>query len=259
VNRGVAPYITPELAEFTHGVRVAIHQGTPTEVRYTVDGSEPTSSSPVYRDPFSIRTNTMVRARSFENGRPTAAPEARVDYRKSAGLPEATLRSADVMPGLDYEYYVETTPEPAFRMNWPVRWQVERPDKRPDDYPAKKTGTVATPSIAPRDTSELFSFRYTGFVRIPRTGVYTFTARSDDGAAMWIGDRNIFWSVGQSPKTTESWGQVALQAGLHPVTLTYFQAYGPMAYELLVEGPGVRKQPVPASWFFRPRPASSTR
>ena len=259
VNRGIAPYITPELPEFTSQVRVTIHQGTPTEIRYTTDGSEPSASSPVYRAPFTITRNTTVRARSFENGQPTSAPAARVDYQRVPGRAPEAVASNALARGLDYAYYVESTPEPPFRMNWPVRWQVERPDVRPNDYPPRKTGVVTTPSLAPRDTNELFSFRYTGYVRVPRTGVYTFTARSDDGAAMWIGDRNVFWSVGQSPKTTETWGQIALQAGLHPVTLTYFQAYGPMALELLVTGPGLRRQAVPASWFYRPRTSPAPR
>ncbi len=259
VNRGLAPYITPELPEFTDRVRVTIHQGTPTEIRYTTDGSEPTAASALYRTPFTITGTTTVRARSFENGRATSAPEARVDYTKGAGRAPETVAASALARGLDYAYYVESTPEPAFRMNWPVRWQVERPEWRPNDYLPRKSGVVTTPSLAPRDTNELFSFRYAGYVRVPRTGVYTFTARSDDGAALWIGDRNVFWSVGQSPRTTETWGQIALQAGVHPITLTYFQAYGPMALELLVEGPGLRRQPVPAAWFHRPRPAAPAR
>lgn len=259
VNRGLAPYITPELTEFTDRVQVTIHQGTPTEIRYTTDGSEPTAASPLYTRPFSIAQSTVVRARSFQNGSPTPAPEARVEYTKGPGRAPVTVAPGALSAGLDFAYYVESTPEPPFRMNWPVRWQVERPDVRPDDYPARKTGVVATPSLAPRDTTELFSFRYTGYVRVPRTGIYTFTARSDDGAALWVGDRNVFWSVGQSPKTTETWGQIALQAGLHPITLTYFQAYGPMALELLVSGPGIRRQVVPSSWFYRPRTATTQR
>ena len=259
VNRGLAPYITPELTEFTDRVQVTIHQGTPTEIRFTTDGSEPTAVSPLYTRPFSIAQSTVVRARSFQNGSPTSAPEARVEYTKGPGRAPVTVAPGALSAGLDFAYYVESTPEPAFRMNWPVRWQVERPDVRPDDYPARKTGVVATPTLTPRDTSELFSFRFTGYVRVPRTGVYTFTARSDDGAALWVGDRNLFWSVGQSPKTTETWGQIALQAGLHPITLTYFQAYGPMALELLVSGPGIRRQVVPSSWFYRPRAATTRR
>ena len=253
VNRGHAPYIVPELTEFTESVRVEIHQGTPTEIRYTTDGSEPTAQGRRYTGPFTVRQTTTVRARSFVNGAPTAAPEARVEYVKGAGRPPVTVASSAVDAGLHYEYYADTTREPDFRMNWPVRWQVERPEKRAGDFPAKKSGTQTNLSIAPRDTSEMFSFRWTGYVRVPRTGVYTFTALADDGSAMWVGDRNVFWSVGQSPKTTESWGSIALQRGLHPVTITYFQAYGPMAMELYVEGPGMRRQRVPASMFVRDR------
>jgi hypothetical protein len=253
VNRGLAPYILPELAEFTNAVRVQIVQGTPTEVHYTLDGSEPTAESPVYRDPFTIRQNTTVRARAFISGQPTAAPEARVEYRKGPGRAPVTVAARDLRPGLAYAFYRDTTTEPAFRMNWPVRWQVERAEERPADVAPHKTGVVPNVTLAPADTNELFGMRFTGYVRVPRTGVYTFTALSDDGAAMWVGDQNVFWSVGQSPSTTESWGQIALRAGLHPITVTYHQAYGPMTLELYVEGPGMRRQRLPGSMLFRDR------
>ena len=254
VNRGLAPYILPDLAEFTDSVRVSIVSGARAEIRFTTDGSEPTASSPVYAGPFTVRESTTVRARSFAAGRATAAPEARADYAKGAGRPALpSSLAARVVPGLSFALYADTTTEPAFRMHWPVRWQLERPDTRAEDIPPRRTGTVATPSLAPSDVMELMGMRFTGYIRVPRTGVYTFTALSDDGAALWIGDHDVFWSVGQSPKTTETWGQVALQAGLHPITLTYFQAYGPMALELFVEGPGVRRQQVPASMLFHDR------
>lgn len=247
VNHGLAPYVLPELPEFTDAVTVVVSQGSPTEVRYTLDGTEPTRTSTVYPGPFTLRRSTTVRVRSFVNGVATAAPESRTDYRKVAGRAPVT---ATVVTGLSYAYYADTTHEPAYRMNWPVRFQVEHPEVRPGDIAARRTGTVANFSLAPRDTSEMFSFRYTGFIRVPRTGVYTFTARSDDGAALWIGSDNVFWSVGQSPKTTETWGQAALQAGLHPVTVGYFQGYGPMALEMYIEGPGMPRQRVPSSMLF---------
>ena len=257
VTRGEAAYILPELEEFVGQVRVQVDAGAPVEIRYTTDGSEPTAASPRYRAPFTLREDATVRARTFRDGRPTAAPEARVSYRKSAGRPAATVAAASLAPGLAYAFYRDTTTEPAFRMHWPVRWQVERPDARPGDIAPAKTGTVRAPTLAVADTSEMFALRFTGYVRVPRAGVYTFTALSDDGAALWVGDRNVFWSVGQSPKTTESWGSIALAAGLHPVTLTHFQAYGPRALELYVEGPGLRRQRIPASMLFRDRASSA--
>jgi len=253
MNRGLAPYLKPELADFTDSLRVSISTGAPAEIRYTVDGSEPTASSPMYRAPFTLRASTVVRARSFAGGQPTAAPEARSDFRRGAGRAPVSVARASLADGLQYAFYADTTAEPAFRMNWPVRWQVERSETKPEDYPPRTTGTAATVSLAPADTTEMFSLRFTGFVRVPRTGVYTFTALADDGAAMWVGDQNVFWSVGQSPRTTESSGALALQAGLHPVTVTYFQGYGPRTLELFVEGPGMRRQRVPASMLFHDR------
>ncbi len=255
-NRGHAPYILPELTDFTDTVRVMIHQGTPTELRYTTDGSEPTAASPLYRAPFLVRRNTTVRARSFLNGRPTAAAETRTEFTKGPGRPAVT---AAVAPGLRYEFFRDTTPEPHIRMNWPVRWQLERPEKKPEDITPHRTGTVATVTLAPADTAVMFGMRYTGYIRVPRAGVYTFTALSDDGAGMWFGDRNVFWSLGQSPKTTETSGQIALAAGLHPITVTFFQAYGPRALELYIEGPGVRRRQVPASMLFQDRAPAPTR
>ena len=63
----------------------------------------------------------------------------------------------------------------------------------------------------------------------------------------------VFWSVGQSPKSTETSGDIALQGGVHPITLTFFQAYGPMALELYVEGPGMPRRRVDGTMLLRDR------
>ncbi|MDB4949035.1 MAG: beta-galactosidase/beta-glucuronidase [Gemmatimonadetes bacterium] len=248
VNRGLAPLILPEYGEFTDSVRVTVHQGTPTELRYTVDGSAPTASSPLFR-PVTLRRDAVVRVRGFLGGRPTAAPEARMEYRRVAGL--AADAGARVVPGVDYAFYADTTTEPVFRLSWPVRWRLERLNAEPRDVTPTKTGTLPNFSLAPRDRDEMFGFRFTGWIRVPRDGVYTFGARSDDGVALWIGGRNVFWSMGQSPATTEDEGMIALKAGLHPYVLSYHNAYGPMVMEVFVQGPGMGRRRVPSSMLFR--------
>ena len=110
-------------------------------------------------------------------------------------------------------------------------------------------GTCVAAAQTP-SANQMF-FRYTGYIRVPRAGVYTFLARSDDSAALWIGDQNVFWSLGQSPKTTETWAQAALQAGFHPITVGYFQAYGLMQLQMYIEGPGLARQRIPSSMLFR--------
>ncbi|HVF39687.1 MAG TPA: PA14 domain-containing protein, partial [Gemmatimonadaceae bacterium] len=252
VNRGIAPYILPEYPEFTQSVRVSIKQGRATEVRFTTDGSEPTASSTRYERPFMIRSNTVVRARSFENGRPTTAPEARTEYRRVPGRPAISSPAGGFAPGLSYAYFRDTTYENPFRMNWPVRDRVDRLEAGNGPSPTK-TGTVATITLAPRDTSQMFGIMYTGYIRVPRTGVYTFTSMSDDGARLWIGKETVLASLGQAPATTETTGQIALQAGMHALSLGYFQAYGPMALELYIEGPGMPRQRISGGMLHRAR------
>ncbi|HET7230888.1 MAG TPA: PA14 domain-containing protein [Longimicrobium sp.] len=249
VNRGLAPLILPEHGEFVDSVHVTVHQGTQTELRYTVDGTEPTTDSPLFC-PFTLRETTVVRARGFQDGRPTAAPEARMEFRRVAG--RAPVDGIDVVPGVDFEFYPDDSPEPRFRLNWPVRWRLERLKEEPGDPQPTKAGALPNFSLEPRDRDTLFGFRFTGYLRVPADGVYTFAARSNDGVALWIGGEPVFWSMGQSPAATEDLGMIALRAGLHPFALSHHQSYGPMAMEIRVEGPGVPRQPVPDSMLFRP-------
>jgi hypothetical protein len=247
VNRGLAPLLLPEYEQFTDAIVVSVHQGTPTGLRYTLDGSEPTARSPLFR-PFTIRHDTTVRVRAFgEDGQPTAAPEARMEYRRTRGRAPA---EATVVPGIDYAYFPDDSPEPAFRLDWPVRSFLEDLPQNDEPVPAER-GTLADFSLAPRDRDEMFGFRFTGFLRVPATGVYTFSALSDDGIGLWIGEERVMWSMGQSPATQEDEGQIALRAGLHPFTLSYHNAYPPMELELFVAGPGMPRQRVPSSMLFR--------
>jgi hypothetical protein len=249
VNRGLAPLILPEHDEFVDAVRVTVHQGTPTELRFTVDGTEPTVDSPLFR-PFTLTESATVRVRAFIDGRATEAREARMGFRRVAG--RAPEDEVEVVPGVDYRFYPDTSPEPRYRLDWRVRRMLERPHDAPGDPAPARTGSVPNLTLAPRDRDELFGFRFTGYLRVPADGVYTFRARSDDGVALWIGGREVLWSMGQSPATTEDEGRIALRAGLHPFTLSYHQAYGAMALELWAEGPGVAPGPVPDSMLFRP-------
>lgn len=51
-------------------VTLSAPEGTPSnaEIRFTMDGSEPTSSSPIYSTPFQISQNRIIRATLFCNG-----------------------------------------------------------------------------------------------------------------------------------------------------------------------------------------------
>jgi uncharacterized repeat protein (TIGR03806 family) len=56
-------------AKFQAPIEVALHHPEPgTEIRYTTDGSTPTPSDPLYREPIRVTESTTVRAKAFKPG-----------------------------------------------------------------------------------------------------------------------------------------------------------------------------------------------
>jgi hypothetical protein len=49
---------------------------TDVDIRYTLDGTEPTADSPLYEGPITLKESGTLRARCFDDGRPLPGPEA---------------------------------------------------------------------------------------------------------------------------------------------------------------------------------------
>ncbi|MHC4916105.1 MAG: PA14 domain-containing protein [Planctomycetota bacterium] len=94
--------------------------------------------------------------------------------------------------------------------------------------------TTGAPSISnfkvPGVGSNNWSVRYTGEVRVPGDGEWTFTCRADDGVRLWVAGREVIGSkawVAQSP--TNHSGKLKLEAGWHPVEMRMFQRWASRA------------------------------
>ena len=63
------PVFSPEGGTYYPSVNVSISCSTPVAtIRYTTNGSNPTSSSPVYSSPISITSTTTLKAKAFKSG-----------------------------------------------------------------------------------------------------------------------------------------------------------------------------------------------
>ena len=80
------------------------------------------------------------------------------------------------------------------------------------------------PSIADAPQEDHFGYIFNGWIRIPERGVWEFMTKSDDGSMLVIGDRKVVDNDG-SHASVMATGRVALEAGLHPYTLMYFEDY----------------------------------
>ena len=202
------PYTTQNVSLFTEPIAVALATTTSgAEIRYTLDGSEPTEASALYAAPVPVDRSLTLKAKGFKPG---AAPSRTLTleaekavFRKGAPAGETAMR-----PGVAYSYY-----EGVFSC-------VD--DIRKGKYVS--SGTMPAPSIAQAPQEDHFGYIFTGSILIPERGVWEFMTKSDDGSVLTIGDRKVVDNDG-SHASVMATGRVALEAGLHPYTLLYFEDY----------------------------------
>ena len=207
-------------------------------IRYTLDGSEPDAQSPRYEGPIQLaltEAGTVVTARVYTtSGR--ASPVTRARYRRAQLHSPAAVAAGQLQPGLR-QRYVEGDVSSAAGL---------------DQLAAAREDIVADVAI-PSNARELsFGLLFDGYLRVPQDGIYRFTLRSDDGSVLRIGDEVVVDRDGpRSPG--DSTGSVALAAGLHPVSLRYFQGSGGRTLRLTCSFNGQPATEVPAAWWSHTR------
>ncbi len=200
-------------------------------IHYTLDGSEPTFSSPLFHDPILLTTSTTLRSKVFfpAGGASALASET---FQKVVADP-AVQPAPNSMAGLQYAYYEG-------------KW-----DSMPDltSLTIKKQGIVNTPDLSALPTrANEYALQFHGWITVPETGVYTFYTISDDGSQLFIGDEKVVDNDG-CHGDLERAGDLALTAGAHPFTLDYFQNSSGQTLQVFIKGPGLKKQPIPATFF----------
>jgi chitodextrinase len=136
---------------------------------------------------------------------------------------------------------------------WPHEY-----DGYADDFSLEPVGSLVSP-----DMTNLFYFKWDGFISVPVDGDYTFYLSADDGAALYINPTDNATPYRQSttealvdaddldaPITADSSAVITLTAGYHPISVTYREKTG--GDSLIVEysgptGSGIGKQDVPSS------------
>jgi hexosaminidase len=204
------------------------------EIRYTIDGTDPTGTSPKYERPIRVAVSaqgTKVTARAFTKAGRSSAPRA-------ATFTQTTYRPADrltvVQQGLRYLYYEVNV----------------RSTRAIDTIPPTREAFV--PRVARRgdERAERFAIRLTGYLKVPDDALYEFALTSDDGSSMAVGDRIVVDNDGFHGDE-ERTGMIALRAGLHPVTVRYFQGTGGASLSLKYRRGENAWAAVPDSWFVQ--------
>jgi arylsulfatase A-like enzyme len=114
------------------------------------------------------------------------------------------------------------------------------------------SGTAELPDVKvlPRDNDVALLF--TGYLEVPADGTYTFHVRADTRAFLRIHEAQIIDADFGYTGGAEKSGAILLKAGKHPFRLSYARGTaGSPALSLDWSGPGVARQPIPATAFLR--------
>lgn len=118
-----------------------------------------------------------------------------------------------------------------------------------EELSPKGSGVANGVGLFARPRANNYALRFTGKIRFPGRKFKLYLT-SDDGSVLRLNGIKVINHDGPHGDTTKSVG-VEVADGVYDFDLRYFEAGGGSALRLEVEGSGLKRQPVPQSWFSR--------
>ncbi len=232
------PIIHAEAGVLYDQMKVFLRTSDPNvDIRYTRNGSMPGKHSSLYEEdnPILLTDNTTIKAAFFQDGVRVSDVRERQFIKEN---PKAAIQVENVSRGLKYQYFEGLWSKvPDFDMLKPLR-----------------EGIVYFCDVSKGMKNELFGMRFSGYIKIPETGVYKFYAKYNDGCSISIGEQQILNSgrgvVDSEIKRQAIGTPIVLEEGFHPITVDYFQRIDHAVLGLFWSGPNFTKQPVEAQVLF---------
>lgn len=177
-------------------------------VRYTFDGTEPTSLSPRYTKPLFFKNPHTIRVKAFKN-KVLESNEVTAEVKVFSLKPNLNLLQAP-QPGLRLKTYSTTE-----------KYTFENLLKGEPETSATTPGIELPAKCA----TEKCCAVWTGYLDIPATGGYQFWLESDDGSLLSIDSETVVDNDGDHGMT-EKTGLAYLQKGWHGFRVAYFNSGG---------------------------------
>jgi len=179
-----------------------------------------------------------------------------VVVRAVAAAPAApAARAATRIPGLKYRMYIENT---ARHINIKTPASKTAPQSLGErhflvsvdeltDARLKQQGVCSGIDTGLHDNrSHGYGFKFDGFLRVPRTGIYLFSVQGCDGYRIVIDGKTALEYDGiHGPEDRDF--ALNLARGDHPIAIAYYFDKGKPFFRVRWEGPGFERQDIPES------------
>lgn len=104
-------------------------------------------------------------------------------------------------------------------------------------------------SLDQRLRNNNFGFSFEGYIEVPTDGYYTFSVGSDDGSQLLIGNQLVADNDGLHGYQEKS-GTIGLEAGLHQITVRYFERRGGESMKVFWQNSIDNKAEIPAAILY---------
>ncbi len=187
-------------------------------IYYTLDGHDPSTSSPKYAKPIPIKGDQTLKAMLLIPGAKASAP-----------ITTSFLTVDPSVNGIAYNYFEDVwVLLPNMAAMKPLR--------------SGRTFDLSFTSLPHRWGD--YGFQFKCFIDLPNDGDYTFYSASDDGSKLFLDDKLLINNDGLHG-TIELNVKVTLNKGKHKLEVWYFQSGGASDLFVSLEGPGILKQQIP--------------
>ena len=221
------PYVKSGETLFDLSTKVSLGCDTKdSEIRYTLDNSEPTSNSLLYENPILIDRSCTLKMKSISK---TAIPSIiiNIDFKKA--VPIQFLTKIKVKQGLAFDYF--------------EKFFVTTADL--DIVDPIASGITTNFGLNERKRESYFGLRFDGYVKVPKDGIYTFYLKSNDGSRLFIDGSELIENDANHGAVEEP-GNIALKAGFHKIRVKYFNCGGGKALNVSWSGPAMEKHEIQA-------------
>ena len=199
-------FFTPASGTFVEGsLAVSLAPGLDgLDIRYTLDGSAPTLSSPLYTGPITLAESTTIRAATVYNG--VLGPVCTARY------PVYDFAEALDTPGLAWEAV-----DPYFSSNWGFETDVtfDGVDSARCDHPSYGSDSLQATVVGPTT----MSFRWSACMH--NTDAYQHTGTPLDELAVYIDDAKAWSDAAPGLRSPWKQSQVEIPAGSHTVAFRF--------------------------------------
>jgi len=204
-----------------------VHKDPSVKVLYR----EGTGKTKPYTRPFVVNSATVIKAFAAKDGNYIGSDTTEMALNTYTLLKAADIKN--VQPGLQYSYFE------ADKMSVATMQQLS---------PVKQ-GITDKVSIAVKQRKDKYGLVFEGYIRIDKTGGYSFYTGSDDGSLLYINDKLVVNNDGNHG-FVEKEGKSLLEKGYHKLKLVYFDSGGGNDVKLSYHLMGENKAEIPAVILF---------